>query len=243
MNSIPFMYDVHMHIIPGVDDGSWDMEMSMSLLFMAYEEGIRKIIATPHSSAFAEDDNCVREKFEELKQRASKILPPMQLYFGCEIKCAESTMDSILEDLRTKKFPTLNGTKYVLTEFHTSVEANQVIVCATRLLEAGWIPIIAHVERYKQLFMDFSAIEQLEALGCLFQINVYNVYDADDEIRKANALKMIEKHMVSFLGTDSHRTFHRPPSVKYELQYLYETYEKEYLDAIVFKNAEKLLGM
>mgnify|MGYP003301707604 FL=1 len=243
MSSIPFMSDIHMHIIPGVDDGSWDMDMSMSLLYMAYEEGIRKIIATSHGSAFAEDDNFVKENFEQLQQRASKLLPPMQLYFGCEIKCKESEMDSILEDLRTEKLPTLNGTKYVLTEFHTSVEAKQAIACATRLLEAGWIPVIAHVERYKQLFMDFSAIEKLAELGCLFQINVYNVYDADDEIMKANALKMIEKQMVSFLGTDSHRTFHRPPSVKYELQYLYETYDKEYLDAIVFKNAQRLLGI
>ena len=51
------MYDIHMHIIPGVDDGSWDMDMSKTLLYMSYEQGIRKIIATPHSSAFVECGN------------------------------------------------------------------------------------------------------------------------------------------------------------------------------------------
>ena len=47
-----YMYDIHMHIIPGVDDGSWDMEMSRRLLFMAYEQGIRKILATPTAVRF-----------------------------------------------------------------------------------------------------------------------------------------------------------------------------------------------
>ena len=245
MNEIPRMNDVHMHIVPGVDDGSWDMDMSILLLKMAWLEGVEKIIATPHSSAFSSKKHFVREAFEELKQEAKRQHIPIELYLGCEIKCREEQMDSILEDIQTKKFPTLNETNYVLIEFDKLIEPNEVIICVKRLLENGWIPILAHVERYSELFMDFSVMEQLQELGCLFQVNVYmyNKYEEDDTGRKEHAYKMLEKQMVSFLGTDCHRTFHRPPSVQVELEHLYETYDNAYLDTIVFQNAERLLKL
>ena len=173
MSKIPFMSDIHMHIIPSVDDGSWDMEMSLLLLKMAWVEGIRKVIATPHSSAFEKDSHFVKEIFVELKEEVSRQQIPIELYLGCEIKCKENKMDNILENLRTEKFPTLNATKYVLIEFENFVTVEQVMVCVKRLLEAEWIPVIAHVERYSNLFTDFSTIKTLQKLGCLFQVNVY----------------------------------------------------------------------
>lgn len=245
MKQIPFMSDIHIHIIPGVDDGSWDMEMSLVLLKMAWVEGIRKIIATPHSSAFEQNSNSVKDIFEELKEEVKRQRIPMELYLGCEIKSRESKMDNILENLRSEKFPTLNGTNYVLTEFDTFIEPKQAIICANRLLEEEWIPVIAHVERYDNLFADFSTIEKLKELGCLFQVNVYmyNRYERDDIRKTKNAYKMMEKQMISFLGTDSHRTFYRAPSAKMELEDLYGTYDNAYLDAIVFQNAEKMLKL
>ena len=85
------MYDIHMHIIPGVDDGSWDMDMSRTLLYMSYEQGIRKIIATPHNSAFVENGNQeVKERFLQLKDLTAKYLPDMEIYFGCEVRCSVS---------------------------------------------------------------------------------------------------------------------------------------------------------
>lgn len=238
------MYDIHMHIIPGVDDGSWDMDMSKTLLYMSYEQGIRKIIATPHSSAFVESGNQEVEKlFLQLKEMAVKYLPDLEIYFGCEVRCGNQVMDEIVTDLKEHRLPALNNTRYVLAEFSTSVESEEVMKCTGRLSEEGWVPILAHVERYRELFRDDRCIEELQRNGCMFQINAYSVFDEENENIKANAIQLVKEKRVTFLGSDAHRTIFRPPSVKYGLQYLYEHFEKEYIDQIAFGNAATLLGM
>lgn len=243
VKGIPFMCDVHMHIIPGVDDGSWDMDMSEQMLRIAHGQGIRSVMATPHSSAFIGENHNVRKNFEQLQERVRAILPDMRLYFGCEVRCGGSYIDITVDRLKAGIFPTLNETAYVLTEFSTHIKPEQAIKCACRLKDGGWTPVIAHVERYLNLFQDFRCIELLREMGCLFQINVYSVFEEENEQIKANAIKLTETKMVSFLGSDAHRTFHRPPSVRYGLKYLYENYDREYLDQITFKNAEELLKM
>lgn len=57
--------DIHMHIVPAVDDGAWDMGMARALLLLARRQGIRNIVATPHSSAFFDRQNFVEERFLE----------------------------------------------------------------------------------------------------------------------------------------------------------------------------------
>ena len=237
------MYDIHMHIIPGVDDGSWNMDMSERLIYMAYEQGIRKIIATSHSSAFLKKDNEVEKEFFKLQERAMKLLPDLQLYFGCEVKCCMAEMDTIIESLDTNKIPTLNKTKYVLIEFSTSIEQEEVLECVKKLIDNAYYPVIAHIERYKNFFKENQFLEELQNLGCLFQINVYSVYDEENETIKINARYLIKEKKVTFLGSDAHRTIDRPPSVKYGLQYLYEYYEEEYINQIAFENGRKLLKM
>lgn len=238
------MYDIHMHIIPGVDDGSWDMDMSKTLLYMAYEQGIRKIIATPHNSAFVENGNQkVKDSFLQLKEMAVKYLPNLEIYFGSEVRCNNLVIDEILKSLKEYRIPALNNTRYVLAEFLTSVESGEVIECTRRLSEEGWIPVLAHVERYRELFRNDSYIDELQRNGCVFQINAYSVFDEENETIKANAIRLVKEKRVTFLGSDAHRTIYRPPSVKYGLQYLYEHFEKEYIDQIAFGNAAALLGL
>lgn len=237
-----YMYDIHMHIIPGVDDGSWNMDMSRSMLFMAYEQGIRKIIATPHSSAFKENTyKYVEESFRKLKRMAEKFLPDLQLYFGCEISCRRMEIDKIVSELETSMIPSLNRTRYVLIEFSSSVKGEEIMECVQRLTKEEWHPVLAHAERYREIFKNDSDIENLQKIGCLFQINVYSLFDEENEEIKKNAIRLIEDKRVAFLGSDAHRTMHRPPSVKYGLQFLYDYFEKEYIDQISYRNAEKLL--
>ena len=237
------MYDIHMHIIPGVDDGSWSMDMSEQLLYEAYKQKIKKIIATPHSSAFLGGDKAVKEIFRQLQELAGKILPDLKLYLGCEVRCCGSYMNKILEDLKSRRMPALNMTNYILTEFSTNIGPEEAAECVQRLTADGWHPVLAHVERYRQLFSKKDCIEELQDMGCLFQINVYSVHEENNERIKANAIRLIEEKKAAFLGSDAHRTTHRPPSVTSGLKHLYKNYEKDYIDRIAYKNAEELLNM
>ena len=242
-NSIYRMYDVHMHIIPAVDDGSWSIEMSYSMLYMAYRQGIKKIIATPHSEAFDNWSELVQPAFQELQQMAKEKLPEIELYQGCEIYCREERMNDILRKLDTGIYPSMNGTKYVLVEFAFRTTTKEILFCVSELQKAGWIPIIAHAERYKYLCADESCLNELKEKGCFIQINIDSVYDEYDERIKQNALKLLEQKKADFLGTDAHRMNNRPPNAGNGLKFLYSQFDIEYIDDIVFKNAEKLLKL
>jgi len=235
------MNDIHMHIIPDVDDGSWNLFMSLSMIEMAYKQGIRKIIATPHADAFQLVERKIVVEYAKLKSAIEKFYPEMRIYRGCEINCRIGEMDRILDLLDANIYLSLNNTKYVLAEFSSLVEAQETIACMERLLDKGWIPVIAHIERYKNLFLEKESYKKLKEMGCKFQINAYSICEEEDERIKQITRYLLDKKYADFLGTDAHRTTHRPPSVEMGLGYLYSHYEKEYVDAIVALNAEELL--
>ena len=242
-----------MHVIPGVDDGSFSMEMSRSMLMTAYLQGIKTVFATPHSQAFATDPESVLEKYIVLKEEIEELPLGMRLFLGCEVRCELANMSQVLKALETGKYPSMNNTKYVLTEFSSLTGGAEALEIAGQLLASGWIPIIAHVERYNGLYaktengqgesseyrIDF--VEELLDMECLLQINADSLEDESDRASGERARQLIRERKVSFLGSDAHRMNHRPPSVEQGLKYLYSHCEKAYAEAVTEDNAKRLL--
>jgi protein-tyrosine phosphatase len=108
-----------------------------------------------------------------------------------------------------------------------------------RLLNEGYIPIIAHMERYYNLVPDIEAAKKLHDRGCYIQINTYSVYgESSNAIRKWTD-ELLEAGIVDFIGSDAHRTYHHPPMMLQEE--LYRRYGREYIDKMVFGNVEELI--
>lgn len=113
------LFDVHCHMVPGVDDGAADLEESLAMLKMQHEDGVRKIIITPHyrRRMFETPAKKVHEQFLKLQEAAKKEYPDMSLYLGCEL---HSNMD--LQDiLEKRKYVTMAGSSYVLLEFSEEI--------------------------------------------------------------------------------------------------------------------------
>ena len=108
--------DIHMHIIPDVDDGSRSMEESITLLRMSAAQGIGTVIATPHSWGI---DTCGFEymlsQYEVLKRTLRERQIPIQLHLGCEMLVFIDTVDDCIRKLNDGSYPTLAGSRYVLT--------------------------------------------------------------------------------------------------------------------------------
>lgn len=234
------MVDIHMHLIPGVDDGAEDMMMARMMLLRTREQGVCAIFCTPHSEAYdyAEDVNLV---FQKLKANVERAYPDMKLYLGCEVYCEERMMPQVLEKLNTGHYPTMNGTKYVLTEFSVWDTPQGAISCVKALAEAGYKPIIAHMERYPFLWGNWGAVKQIRELGALVQVNAYSLFDEEDASVRDWARQLVGAQMVDFLGTDAHRTYHRPPNAEYGLRWLYQNADQAYADTIAWKNAQEYL--
>lgn len=235
------MTDIHMHLIPGVDDGAMDMEMALVMMFRAKAQGISRIIATPHSEAFHFSKEDIKVIFQRLAATAAKVCPEVKLCLGCEVYCEADIMEQVLELLDLGVYPTMNGTKYVLMEFSQWVYPENTVPCVEALVKAGYKPIIAHMERYKHLRGDMELVDRFRDLGALIQVNAYSLFDEMDNSIKNWARRLVQERKVDFLGTDAHRTYHRPPSAEMGLNWLYENVERDYADAISWKNAQTFL--
>ena len=107
------LFDVHCHMVPGVDDGASDLEESLAMLKMEYRDGVRNIIVTPHyrRRMFETPAKKVHEQFQKLQEAAKKEYPDLSLYLGCEL---HSNMD-LQEILEKRKYVTMAGSCLLYT--------------------------------------------------------------------------------------------------------------------------------
>lgn len=240
-NQIRIM-DTHMHIVPHVDDGARDLNMSLEMLRMAYDQGVRSIFCTSHSGYSFRDQQNYLQNFELLKTHAQPLFPDLLLFPGCELLCESDEKDHILERLHTKIYSSMNNTRFVLTEYYTDTDENEVFDVTDALLSAGWNPIIAHAERYPNLFHG-RTISKLIDMGCRLQINLFSLNNEMSSQSQNNARYLLENHLVHFVGSDAHRTTHRPPAVSNGVEYILSNCSREYTAQILYENAENLLSI
>ena len=232
------MVDLHMHIIPDVDDGSVSLEMSEQMLRMAIEQGVEVVFATSHSLVHEEDTEYTRHQFRKLQKMIKDKGLPVKVCFGCEMLYDIRYIDRILRDLENGRLPSLNGTKYVLTELFYGL-GKDVTYYTNLLQEKGWIPVIAHAERLDDLSIDI--IREMKESGCMIQINAYSIAEEKNEKTRNRALALLDNKLVDFVGADAHRTDHRPPAVAKGIEYLYANYDEQYVDDILYNNAMNLI--
>ena len=122
-------------------------------------------------------------------------------------------IEEILQDLNSGRLPSMNHTRYILAEFSTSRGTmDDAKYCLTRYLESGWIPIIAHAERYCRTFTTVENIRTLRKMGCLVQANYYDLDEEHDEEIRTCTQSLVEAELVDMMGSDAHRIGHRPRS-------------------------------
>ncbi len=235
--SVP-VTDIHMHVVPGVDDGSRSVEESCEMLRLAVGQGVETVFATPHDAAFS-DKNSVRTRFRQLREAVREQEIPVALRLGCEMRIYPETAETCLQRLNEGALPTMGGSRCVLTEFDFDNSRQEYLFCADTLIRGGYTPIIAHIERYPNT--DLRLAEALKEAGALIQINAYSIADErDPQIRQLANLLLAER-LVDFLGTDAHRTDHRPPMLAGGMDAFRRLYGEEYAALVAFDNPRKYL--
>lgn len=229
-----------MHVIPKVDDGAADMAMALDMLQMAYEQGTRDIFCTSHNAYDKDEIECYHSQLSMLRVMAKSKFSDLELHAGCELLCSGYYMDEILHGLESGIYLPLGNSRYVLTELYTDttpVEARRIV---RALIEARWKPILAHAERYPNLF-DGKTICELIELGAKIQINLYSLAEERKADTKERARYLVKNQFAHFVGSDAHRSTHRPPKYECGVRYLYNNCDRDYADTICYKNADGLL--
>lgn len=233
-------FDIHNHILPGVDDGAETKEEAMKMVEIAFHEGTRKMLLTPHyvrgKNSYTKEE--LRNKFEELKTEAEKQYQDMEFYLGNEILYE----DGIVEDLKNGLIQTLNDTKYVLVEFNIRIPYNQMYEAVRKLINARFRPIIAHVERYHCLTKHIDRLDELIGMETYFQMNISSVYGGMLDEKARWCKKLIKEGYITFFGTDAHDLENRAPYIKDYTEWIRKKCGEDFLEEIFRKNAEKMVA-
>ncbi len=201
------MIDFHSHILPKMDDGSRSVEESLALLRMQAEQGVKKVIATPH---FYANDEAVTEflarrkaSYEALAAEMTPDLP--EVILGAEVRYYQGI--SRMENLKAL---CVENTNLLLLEMSVARWTDYTVREITDLSCRGDLSLIlAHVERYLGL-QSGRVRTQLEQSEILMQVNAdfFTSFGS-----KGKALRMLGMHKVQLIGSDCHDLIHRPPQI------------------------------
>ena len=231
------LYDIHCHILPGVDDGAKNMDIALALIEKEIEAGVETIILTPHfrKEMFEPDMEDIWNAYDELlyETRYKNI----RLYLGCEFHANMEMVETLDNDLR----PTLADSRYVLTEFaHNSTRAFMK-ERADALLMSGYRPIIAHIERYRATRKDFDLIEDLIEMGCEVQVNADAIIGRDGLGAQRFCKKLMQEDMLHYVGSDTHSLRGRAPHLGECCEYLKKHMGRLYTSRIMRDNPSKIV--
>lgn len=202
----PLVCDLHSHMIPGIDDGSKDMEMSIEMVRGMMALGFKKIITTPHimSDGFPNTPEKILPRLEKLKTALADA--------GIEVEieaAAEYYLDEAFEKMiASEPLLTFGGPKkYVL--FETSYVSRPLSLESAifKLNSYGYTPVLAHPERYAFFWEsnDIQGIKDLAEMGAKMQVNLGSLAGNYSKRAAKIASQLIDADMVDFLGSDLHR--------------------------------------
>lgn len=231
--------DIHTHILPGIDDGAKDWDVCLNMLARSWENGVRRIFATPHMIPWEKsiDPGEIIKLCERVRTRAKKelgmdmeIYPGQELYYHLDIT----------EKIKKGQALTLAGSRYVLMEFATDISYRVMYRGIKEISEAHYRPVIAHVERYRCLRKP-GRIQELKDIGVLLQMNVEAFQGGFFDETSRWAKKCLINRQIDFLASDMHNLKERPPMSRKALEWAEKKLDAQYLKEILCTNCEKIL--
>ena len=140
------MIDMHCHILPGIDDGAKDEKDALELLRAEKEQGISKVVFTPHFNP----ERISLDKFLDMRKKSYERLKNTEGFSGLGIETklgAEVYYSMRLIEMDVSGL-CFENTNYIMLEFPTNVRPYGITHTVQNLMDRGYTPILAHVERY-----------------------------------------------------------------------------------------------
>ncbi len=236
------MFDIHSHILPGVDDGSGNMSDSIEMAQIAAESGIMGIVATPHCNVYGLFDNFWNSGFEEKIQKLRKALKEnsisVEIYPGQEIFLSER----FEEHLAKEELITLNGSRYILVEFDFEVNEATAVTRLGKIISKGYVPIVAHPERYRFVVENPEIVKKIRSDGCLVQLNAGSLTGEFGRYVQQTSNIIVQNELADFIASDAHSQYSRTPNLAYAHEHVSENFSYDYADILLRINPLKVLN-
>lgn len=230
--------DLHTHILPGVDDGAPNMECALQMLENAVASEVELLALTPHCNSIHGDGNYLDgellQRFSQLQRSAEHL--PLQLVLGCEAR-VNSQLNT---HLSRGRIPTINGSRYLLTEFPTGTEADSFIPTLQSILEQGYTPIIAHPERYSAVCNAPEVVLPWLELGCHLQLTAGSILGSFGKTIQRSCAFLLKNDLVACIASDAHGVNLRSNFLLDVCDHLSVRYSKQYARCLLYENPMRI---
>jgi len=233
-------WDIHSHVLPGIDDGAQDIEISMKMLQIASDNGIEQIVLTPHYKPMHRnaDKKKVCMLTDLLREKVKKKGLEIELYNGNELYYHGEA----LMELENGKVFSLADSSYVLVEFGPMDEFDYIRNGLYQLLSGGYRPIVAHVERYRKLLSNMEAVEDIIEMGCYIQVNAGSIMGKTGYQTKNFTRRLLKNKLVHFVATDAHNADSRGPVLKDCAKYISRKHGSDYMQKLLCTNPAQIIA-
>lgn len=210
--------DIHHHLLFGVDDGPENIKQSAQMLRRAAAQGIGRIIATPHVTPGVA--HCPVEEYQAKVGQLNRLCAQLQLDIhidlGAELLYTQQTPRFLAEE----RVPTLAGTDRVLVEFSPDVSFETLQRAVEQILGVGYLPVLAHMERYQCLASNLRRTRRLkEEYDVFYQVNAHSVLEGGF-FKRRFVRHLLNERLADAVATDAHNVTSRPAQMKAAWQVL-----------------------
>lgn len=198
--------DMHSHILPGIDDGAKNTSESIDLIKGMQALGVKQFMPTPHvmQDFYPNTDETIGDAYQSLLGALdSKILSKITINPAAEYMLD----DNFQKQLDRQELFTLKG-NYLLIEmsyFQPPINLDEIIF---KIKMKGYLPILAHPERYSFYHNTKEYYKKLKQLGCFFQLNLLSLSEHYGKNVEKTANYLIEEQLIDFVATDVHNNMH-----------------------------------
>ena len=228
------MVDLHHHLLPGLDDGSPNLETSVAMARIAANDGITHVVATPHANnVYNFDPGHISQRLDALRSALASEAIPLTIASGCDFHLSYDNMQDAIA--HPQKY-TLNGGDYLLVELPDYGLSPHLDEAFYELGLAGMRPILTHPERNPTLQRDPKRLADWMRIGLLTQITTSSVIGKMGREAERMAHELLANRWVHFLATDAHNTESRPPRMRAAHDLVAKKYGVEYADRLCTTN-------
>jgi protein-tyrosine phosphatase len=205
------MIDLHSHILHGIDDGASDLKVALEMARIAADDGVEVMACTPHflPGVYEPAVHVVMSRVAELNDRLMDEGIGLVVVSGCE---AHVRADMV-ERLQSAQILTIHSGRYVLCEAPPDVLPPHMDRLFMNIMAAGYIPILAHAERYSWIDRALPWIERMSHSGVLMQVTAGSFLGDFGRRAQDWSMRLLLAGLVSIVASDAHDTARRPPGL------------------------------
>ena len=199
---IDMVYDLHAHILPGVDDGARIPDETVDMARVAAEDGTKVILATPHRKDVTESSSVghIRKLTGEMNTRIAAEGIDLTLQLGME-----NHLDLELpQDYSNGRALAMNGSRYILVEMPFFGRPNYVESVLFDLQVRGLIPVLAHPDRIEAFQKEPDFLVDLVERGMLTQITAGSIVGHFGGRVKRFTETLLRRGLCHILASDTH---------------------------------------